>query len=69
MTKIDKRPGKPAASEDGGLEDKMRDYHRQGGPQGGGHAKRIEGDIASAAITAADDLEKARPASRPGERE
>jgi hypothetical protein len=66
MTETKDPPEDPGAADDQrGLEDKMRDYHRRGGPQGGSDAKRIEGDITSAAITADDDLKKGRPPSRP----
>ena len=66
MTQIKADAKNQAAPEDAhGLEEKIQDYHRQGGAHGGHGAKIAEGEIASAGITANDDLKKGRPPSTP----
>ena len=53
---------KPAETDDGGLEKKLRDYHRQGGAGAATDAvKSLEGEIALANATNEQRLEKARP--------
>jgi hypothetical protein len=56
-----KNDGKPVPDDDFGLTDKVQEYHRHGGPQGGDHAKALEGEIGSASARHDGDLKKARP--------
>jgi hypothetical protein len=56
-----KNRGKPVADDDFGLADKVQDYHRHGGPQGGDHAKALEGEIATAHVQHDHQLKRARP--------
>jgi len=50
-----------AADEDFGLEKKIQEYHRHGGPQGSDRAKQMEGDIGATHAEHDHHLKKARP--------
>jgi hypothetical protein len=67
----EKNHGKPgqAADDDFGLTDKVQDYHRHGGPQGGDHAKTLEGEIATTHVQHDHHLKKARPDSSTAEQD
>jgi hypothetical protein len=56
-----KNDGKHVPDDDFGLEDKVKEYHRHGGSQGGDYAKALEGEISSASARHDGDLKKARP--------
>jgi hypothetical protein len=48
--------------DDGGLEKKLRDYHREGGAEAGTDTvKKLEGEIAMANASHEERLKKARP--------
>ncbi len=67
---MSQKPESASAKEDDhGLEEKIQDYHRRGGPHGGHDAKSVEADIASTAISANDDLKKGRPPTDPTPRD
>jgi hypothetical protein len=57
-----------AIDDDFGLEDKVQDYHRHGGPQGTGQAKKLEGDIGATNVQHEHHLKKARPDGTPARR-
>lgn len=53
--------GKGGPDDDFGLPEKIREYHRHGGPQGNDHAKTLEGDIGSTELRHEHQLKKGRP--------
>jgi hypothetical protein len=62
MTTDRSRRGDSPQAEDGGLEEKIQAYHRQGGPPAAtGPVKDLEGDIGATAMRRNDGLKKARP--------
>jgi hypothetical protein len=57
----DKPRDKQAPDDDFGLEDTIQEYHRHGGPQGAGHARKLEGDISSSHAKHDHHLNKGLP--------